>query len=166
MKVYRPTRQLLADVECLLASSRPSAHHSPLDDVIDLLCRGRHYAWVGIFLAVGEDAPQQSLGAGGDSPDKVALPETRSKILISMKLASRELGVLSVESDRENGFGAEDRVLLEAVADMLARFLTGRGKYLARRARLRCVRDGRGGDARRSIRSDVGASVRLVLVSP
>ena len=53
-----------------------------------------------------------------------------------MKLASRELGVLSVESDRENGFGAEDRVLLEAVADVLARFLTGRGKYLARRARL------------------------------
>jgi hypothetical protein len=136
LKVYRPTRQLLADVECLLAYSQPSAHHSPLEDVIDLLCRGRHYAWAGIFLAVGENAPQQSLGAGGDSPDEVALPETRSKILISMKLASRELGVLSVESDRENGFGAEDRVLLEAVADVLARFLTGRGKYLARKARL------------------------------
>jgi hypothetical protein len=43
--------------------------------------------------------------------------------------------VLSVESDREDAFGAEDRVLLEAVADTLARFLAGRGKYLARRAR-------------------------------
>ena len=63
------------------------------------------------------------------------LPETRSKILISLKLASRELGVLSVESDRENAFGSEDRVLLEGVADTLARFLMGRGKYLARRAR-------------------------------
>ena len=145
MRVYRSTRQLLADVECLLADSRPLAHHSPLDDVIDLLCRGRHYAWVGIFLAVGENTPQESLGAGGDAPVEVVLPETRSKILISIKLPSHELGVLSVESDRENGFGAEDRVLLEAVADMLARFLTGRGKYLARKARLEASRMGRAG---------------------
>jgi hypothetical protein len=135
LKVYRSTRQLLADVERLLAASRPSAHHSPLEDVIDLLCRGRHYAWVGIFLAVGEDTRQPSLGAESDTPGEFRFPETRSKILISMKLASRELGVLSVESDRENAFGAEDRVLLEGVADILARFLTGRGKYLARRAR-------------------------------
>ena len=80
----------------------------------------------------------------------MALAETRSKILISMKLASRELGVLSVESDREGAFGAEDRVLLEGVADSLARFLTGRGKYLARKART----DASG---------NVGASVPLVL---
>jgi hypothetical protein len=143
LKVYRPTRHLLADVECLLAASQPSGHHSPLEGVIDLLCRGRHYAWVGIFLAVEQTASQQSLGAGGDPLAEVALPETRSKILISMKLASREIGVLSVESDRENGFGAEDRVLLEDVADVLARFLTGRGKYLARRARMHGSRMGR-----------------------
>ena len=135
MKAYCSTRQLLADVDGVLAASQPSFHHSPLEDVIELLCRGRHYAWVGIFLAVGENAPKHSLGAGSDTPDQVTLPETRSKILISMRLASRELGLLSVESDRENAFGAEDRVLLEAVADALARFLTGRGKYLARRAR-------------------------------
>jgi hypothetical protein len=144
LKVYRPTRQLLADVECLLAASQPSAHHSPLDDVVDLLGRGRHYAWAGIFLAVEENTPQESVSAGGVAPGEVALPETRSKILISMKLASRELGLLSVESDREEGLGAEDRVLLEAVADVLARFLTGRGKYLARKARLDASRLGRG----------------------
>jgi hypothetical protein len=143
LKVYRPTRQLLADVECLLAASQPSPHHSPLEDVIDLLCRGRHYAWVGIFLAVEQTASQQSLGAGGDPPAEVALPETRSKILISMKLASREIGVLSVESDRENGLGSEDRVLLERVADVLARFLIGPGKYLARKARTDAFRMGR-----------------------
>lgn len=146
LKVYRPTRRVLADVERLLAASRPSARHSGLEDVIDLLCRGRHYAWVGIFLAVGEGAPQQSLGAGRDAAAaEVALPETRSKILISIKLASRELGVLSVESERESAFGAEDRVLLEAVADSLARFLTGRGKYLARKARTDASRMGRAG---------------------
>lgn len=147
MKVYVSTRQLLADVERVLAANRPRAHHSPLEDVIDLLCSGRHYAWVGIFLAVDGDVAQRSMGAGSDVPHQVALAETRSKILISMKLASRELGVLSVESDRENAFGAEDRVLLEAVAGALARFLAGRGKYLVRRTRL----------------GDAGASVPLVL---
>jgi hypothetical protein len=145
LKAYRSSRQLLADVERMLAASRPSAHDSPLEAVIDLLCRGRHYAWAGIFLAVGENEPQQSLSAGGDAPGEVALPESRSKILISMKLASRELGVLSVESDRENAFGAEDQVLLEGVADVVARFLAGRGKYLVRRARTDASRTGRAG---------------------
>jgi hypothetical protein len=104
-----------------------------LEDVINLLCRGRHYASVGIFLAIAEVATQPSMATG--SLGEVTLPETRSKILVTMKLASRELGVLSVESDRENAFGTQDRVLLEAVADTLGRFLVGNGKYLVRRAR-------------------------------
>lgn len=136
MKVYCSTRQLLADVETLLAASRPVAHHSPLDDVIDLLSRGRHYPWVGIYLAVPDRATLRPTGIS-TPPAKVALAETRSKMMVFMRLASRELGVLSVESDRENAFGAQDRVLLESVADALARFLTGRGKYLVRRARVR-----------------------------
>ena len=135
MKVYRSTRQLLADIEGILATSQPSFHHSPLEDVIELLCRRRHYAWAGIYLAVGGNGAQHSLSAGGDIPHHVELPEMHSKILISMKLASREVGVLSVESDHENAFGTEDRVLLENVADAVARFLVGRGKYLTRRAR-------------------------------
>jgi putative methionine-R-sulfoxide reductase with GAF domain len=52
-----------------------------------------------------------------------------------LKLAGRELGVLDVESDRENAFGSKDRVLLENVAQLLARFLAGPGKYIARKAR-------------------------------
>ena len=134
MKVYRPTRQLLADVERLLAA-KPSTYRSPLEDVIDLLCSGRHYSWVGIFLSVRENSSQPFLGADSDAPGEVALPRTRSKILISIKLASRELGAISAESDRERAFGMEDRVLLERVADALARFLTTRGKYLVRKAR-------------------------------
>jgi hypothetical protein len=136
LKVYRSTRQLLADIEGILATSRPSFHHSPLEDVIELLCRGRHYAWAGIYLAVGGNGAQHSLSAGGDIPHNVELPETRSKILISMRLTFREVGVLSVESDHENAFGTEDRVLLEGIAHAVARFLVGRGKYLARKARV------------------------------
>ena len=136
MKTYRSARELLAEVKRLLAANKPSAHRSPLVDIIELLCEGRHYSWIGIYLLVGPNTPQQLLEAGRHpNPGQMALPETRSKILVSMKLAGRELGVLDVESDRENAFGAEDRVLLEDVATVLARFLTGRGKYVVRKAR-------------------------------
>src|SRR5204863_8082619 len=100
------------------------------------MCEGRHYTWMGIYLLVGPNTPQQLLEAGRHpNPGQLALPETRSKILVSMKLAGRELGVLYVESDRENAFGAEDRVLLEDVATKRARSLTGRGQRVERKAR-------------------------------
>jgi len=130
VKTYLAPRTLLAEIEHMLGGNKPSFQHSPLEDVIELLCRGRHYTWAGIYLAVGESGSQQLLGAAaGVEPAQVELPETRSKI------ASHELGVLAVESDRENAFGPEDRVLLETVADALARFLAGNGKYLVRKAR-------------------------------
>jgi hypothetical protein len=136
MKKYRSSQFLLAEAKRMLVASKPALHPSSLEDVIELLCCGRHYTWMGIYLAVGKNAPQQLLEAGGDSyPRQPALPDTRSKMLVPMKLASRELGVLDVESDRENAFGPTDRVLLENVATMLARFLAGPGKYIVRKAR-------------------------------
>ena len=136
MKTYRSARTLVAEIENLLASNKPSFQHSPLDDVIDLLCRGRHYTWAGIYLAVDQSGSQQLFGAGaGVQLGNVALPATRSKILISIKLATHELGVLAVETDRESAFGPENRVLLETVANLLARFLAANGKYLVRKAR-------------------------------
>jgi hypothetical protein len=53
---------------------------------------------------------------------------------VSIRIAGRELVSVGVESDREHSFGSDDRVLLERVAGMLARFLTSKGKYLVRRA--------------------------------
>jgi hypothetical protein len=61
--------------------------------------------------------------------------ETKSEIVVPIKIASRTLGVIDVESDQANAFGSEDRVLLERVAQLLARFLTSKGKYLVRKAR-------------------------------
>ncbi len=134
MKTYRSARELLAEVERVLAGKH-SPRHPPLDRVIELLCEGRHYAWLGIYLRVDERW-QRLVGAGGEAqPTELALPNTRSKVIVSMRLAGRELGVLGVESERDNAFGPEDRVMLEKVASLLARFLTGRGKYLVRRAR-------------------------------
>lgn len=137
MKTYRATAGLLAEIERRLASSQPSFHHSPLQDVIELLSLGRHYTWIGIYLAAGTNG-QQLLGAGGEPhPSQMAGAETKSKILISIKLAGHELGILDVESNRENAFGPRDRVLLENVANLLARFLAGPGRYLASKARVK-----------------------------
>jgi putative methionine-R-sulfoxide reductase with GAF domain len=136
LKSYKSARLLLAEVEKLLSANSPSFHHSPLTDVIELLCSGRHYSWMGVYLTASNSSAQQLLDAGGDPhPSEMAHPETRSKVLVSMKLAGRELGILDVESTCESAFGIEDRVLLENVANRLGRFLAGRGQYIVRKAR-------------------------------
>jgi len=135
LKTYRSAPQLLAQIEQLLAANKPSFHHSPLDDVIEIMCQGRHYSWMGIYLAIEENR-QQLLGASAEtSVDTPALPNTQSKILVAIKIASRKLGVLAVESNRQNAFSPAERVLLKKLAIVLARFLTGRGKYIIRKTR-------------------------------
>jgi putative methionine-R-sulfoxide reductase with GAF domain len=134
LKTYRPARELLAQIEKVLSENKPAFGCSPLDRVIGILSEGRHYSWVGIYLTVG-DKEQQLLGGSGDARLNTTLPQSRSAMLVTMKLGSREIGVLAAESDKQFPFGPEDRVLLENVANVLARFLTGRGKYLVRSAR-------------------------------
>lgn len=131
MKTFRSSRSLLADINRVLNGNHPSVHHSPLEQVADLLIEGRHYSWVGVYLSV-DDRHSSSLveDAHPLHPGQLAHPDTRKKIVISMKIAGREVGHLSVESEREYAFGGEERVLLEQVAGLLARFLTGPGKYL------------------------------------
>lgn len=133
MKSYRSSRTLLGEIEDVLAFNRPSFHHSPLERVTEILSEGRHYSWVGIYLTLGEKASSPLLETG-HHPAQMALPGTVRKILVAMKIAGRDLGYVSVESDREAAFGAEERVLLERVAGLLARFLAGPGKYLVRKA--------------------------------
>lgn len=135
MKTYLPTRTILAEVERTLAANRPSFNHSPLEAVADLLCEGRHYSWVGIYLTLDlKSSPALLQDAAAPHPGEIAVAGTRKKILISMKVAGHEVGFLNVESDRDNSFGSEDRVLLDRVAGLLARFLAGPGRYLVRRA--------------------------------
>jgi putative methionine-R-sulfoxide reductase with GAF domain len=133
VKPYRPASHILADIQRVLTDNRPSFHHSPLETVADLLSEGRHYGWVGIYLTLDQKSGS-TLIENAVHPGQIAVLGTRKKILVAMKLSGRELGFLNVESDRENAFGSEDRVLLERVAGMLARFLSGPGKYLVRKA--------------------------------
>ena len=133
MKPYLPTRTILAEIEEALAENRPSFHNSPLEKVAELLADGRHYSWVGIYLTMDEKSAPALL-ENRVHPAQFAAAGTRKKVIVTMKIAGREVGFLNVESDRENAFGSEERVLLERVAGLLAKFLTGPGKYLVRRA--------------------------------
>lgn len=133
MRPYRSTRDLLADVEQALAENRPSFHHSPLEKVAGLLAEGRHYGWVGIYLTL-EKQPATPLLPNAAHPARFEASGTRKKVIVAMKIAGREIGFLNVESNRENAFGSDERVLLERVAGMLAKFLVGPGKYLVRKA--------------------------------
>ena len=133
MKPFRSTRDLLADVEQALAENRPSFRDSPLEKVAGLLAEGRHYGWVGIYLTL-EKQPAMPLLPNAAHPARFEASGTRKKVIVTMKIAGREIGFLNVESNRENAFGADERVLLERVAGLLAKFLTGPGKYLVRKA--------------------------------
>ena len=131
MKIYRSTAELLAEIGDVFASR---AYSSPLDEVVGLLREGRHYGWAGIYVTVERTAEKPA----GPQPGQVALAETRSKILVSMKLSGREYGILAVESEREV-FRPGDRVFLEQVAHLGALFLAGPGRYLVRKARRAAV---------------------------
>jgi len=133
VKSFRSTRDLLADVEQALAENRPSFHDSPLEIVAGLLAEGRHYGWVGIYLTLERQAAMPLL-PNAAHPPRFEASGTRKKVIVTMKIAGREIGFLNVESNRENAFGADERVLLERVAGLLAKFLTGPGKYLVRKA--------------------------------
>jgi putative methionine-R-sulfoxide reductase with GAF domain len=132
VKSYRPGPLILAEIQRRLDTNSPTFHGSPLDDIAELLSEGRRYSWVGIYLSL-DQSRSSPLTQNTPHPGQLALADTRKKILVSIKIAGRELGFLNVESEREHAFGPEDRVLLERTASLLARFLAGPGKYLVRR---------------------------------
>ncbi|HXF86637.1 MAG TPA: GAF domain-containing protein [Anaerolineales bacterium] len=65
-----------------------------------------------------------------------ALPETRSEVVIPLKIEDRVLGVLDVQSDQLNAFHPNDLLVLEALADTIARAVESARLYsdLRRRA--------------------------------
>lgn len=164
-KHYRSARDLLRLVKQLLSSpSADSA--GVLEQVVEELYEGRRYFWIGIYLAAGDKVIRQvfrgpvppchsfalgigNVGTAGKTgiikviPDVSADPtysmcflETKSEIVLPIKIGFRILGVIDVESDRVDAFSSQERVLLEQVAGLLARYLTtDQGKRLSRKAR-------------------------------
>ena len=127
---YRPPRELLAELDEILARKYSPTDDSPLDQAVELLHEGRHYYWTRIYLVTGGQADLQA-SRGPQSPGS----EIKSKLVQPIKIVGRVLGEIIVESDRAYALSPKERVLLKQVAARLARFLTGRGKYLVRKAK-------------------------------
>jgi len=147
-------RQVLANVDQALAqklSPRSVGRRKPLEDVAQALYGGRRYHSVAIYLVAGDKVIRQSfrgpmppantfqLGVGRvgvpRQTDATDYAETKSQVTVLIKIASRTLGLINVESDREHAFSGKERVLLKEVAARLARYLTSRGKVIVRHVR-------------------------------
>ncbi|HSL46465.1 MAG TPA: GAF domain-containing protein [Anaerolineales bacterium] len=65
-----------------------------------------------------------------------SLPETRSEVVLPLKLGEQVLGVLDIQSDKANAFHPNDLLILGALADTIARAVEGARLYnnLRRRA--------------------------------
>jgi serine phosphatase RsbU (regulator of sigma subunit)/putative methionine-R-sulfoxide reductase with GAF domain len=65
-----------------------------------------------------------------------SLPETRSEVVLPLKVGERILGVLDIQSDQPNAFHPNDLLILGALADTIARAVEGAHLYddLRRRA--------------------------------
>jgi serine phosphatase RsbU (regulator of sigma subunit)/putative methionine-R-sulfoxide reductase with GAF domain len=64
------------------------------------------------------------------------LPETRSEVVLPLKIEGRVLGVLDIQSDQPHAFHPNDLLILEALADSISRAVEGARLYsdLRRRA--------------------------------
>lgn len=109
--------------------------------------KGRHRKRVAWEVELGQGLVGQA-AAGGERilvPDVQkdtryryidSLPETRSEVVIPLKIEGRVLGVLDVQSDQVDAFHPNDLLVLEALADTIARAVEGARLYsdLRRRA--------------------------------
>jgi hypothetical protein len=137
LKTYVLPRKLLSEIDEVLAQ-RPNPRRSPLQAVVDLLHEGRNYFFTGAFLRA-EDLTQEQTFARQqrERHHHVANIEVtkKSEFAAPIKIGVHVLGLLKVESGRPDGISSQDRVLIEAVAERLARFLSTDGRYLLRRLR-------------------------------
>ncbi|MGH9670327.1 MAG: GAF domain-containing protein [Terriglobales bacterium] len=164
-RIRSPREVLVCLDRALTAKAGPVKSGSPLEKTVEILYHQRRYFWVGIYLVAGDRVERQAfrgpvppchsfafgkgnVGTAGQNgmikviPDVSQDPaysmcflETKSEIVIPIKIVGRVLGVIDVESDRPDAFGPLDRILLKNVAARLARFLTSTGKRYVRKAR-------------------------------
>jgi len=131
LKTYTSPRNVVAEIEQLIARDKPSPRPpSALVRVLKLLCEGRHYNRAGVFLMVnGREVPRAFGGA------QTSAGETRTELSVPIAIGSHTLGSLRVQPAAGHGFSSEERILLHEVTAILALYLSGKGKYLVRKTR-------------------------------
>ena len=131
MKTYLSPRDVVAQIEKLIATEKPSPRPpSVLARILKVLCEGRHYERAGIFLAVnGREVPRAFGGS------QAAAGELRPELVVPIKISIYSIGSLRVQPAPGRGLSSQERILLHKVAQILARYLSGKGKYLVRKTR-------------------------------
>ena len=145
---------VLARIEALLqAENDPAVAMSEVVEVLE--SERPHYTWVGIYLVEGDElvlgpfrgkpSPHTRIplgrgicGAAASSKRTIVVDdvnadarylacslETKSEIVVPIMRAGRVFGEIDIDSDQGAAFGAEDKTLLEAVAERLATALAG-----------------------------------------
>lgn len=130
MKTYCTPRDLQAKIECVLQRRAISPTAAPLDEVAAILCEGRHYSWVGIYLVAG-----QSPAPASGTRKTTAQTTSESQAVVPIRLGQHALGAIEVRSESSKPLTGQERILLKGVAARLAKYLHGPGAYLVRKAR-------------------------------
>ncbi len=130
MKTYRSPRDLQARIESVPQRRAISPTAAPLDEVAAILCEGRRYSWVGIYLVAGQ-SPAPASGARRTPVQTTS----EAQAVVPIRLGQLALGAIEVRGESGKPLAGEDRILLKRVAARLAKYLHGPGAYLARKAR-------------------------------
>jgi hypothetical protein len=130
VKTYHSPRSVVAEIRRLILADKPSPHPpSALARIAKVLCDGRHYQRAGIYLMVdGREVPRAISG-------QQVISDSAADLSVPIKIASQTLGSLRVQLEAGHSSSFEERVLLHEAAGILAVYLTGKGKYLVRKAR-------------------------------
>ena len=137
MKTYRSPRDVLAEINVLIAADKPSSSSpSLLVKIAKLLHDSRNYYRVGIYLVVGDRVVRQAV-CGPELPQSGVQQGARSEIAAPIIMGTQILGFVRAEGEHTGGAGLppEDRILLKEVAQILGRYLRGKGRHLMRKAR-------------------------------
>jgi hypothetical protein len=151
-KAFRSPREVVGEVQRLLAAKYSPQAPSPLKRVVSLLREERHYSWAAIYLKIGEASVREAASGPAEAPSA-----SQASAIIRM---TRELGRIEIRSEHADALTSEDRVLMKELAVILARYLTGDGKYLVRKAREAASAEAGSAPRRREPASDKGIEAR------
>lgn len=133
---YQSVHTVLTAIEEKLASARSSGPAEVLDAIVAALANGRGYAWVSIYLAAAELGVCQASSGSNPAPASMKLASVNSEIAVPIRLGVRTLGLIIAETGRPANNARQERVLLQQVAKLMAKYLTSdRAKGLLRNLR-------------------------------
>jgi len=75
---------------------------------------------VGYAISIGEPRVALDVGVDSVSPDNPDLPDTRSEMALPLRVGTRVIGAIDVQSTATNAFSQEDVAILTTLADQVS----------------------------------------------